>query len=269
MDLSVVIRCGDDERVFRCIDSIDEDVEVIVSLSAEEDLQDKLEDAGVRYYLSPRKNLSRTSNIGFENASHNRVIMTDSDTTFERGCIRRLNDALDTHKVARAGIKFLVDSTVPFSYLVAEARDYINSLPLVYTPGIAVRKDILPDIGGFLFNDSVPYAVDADLNYRIRKAGIPVAWLTNEVFIRHSAENIKHDLNAAFRIGTGCRVSFENLRDYRQYSDIPRNALKGVRTRRIPDVFRKKGLGVGIYQILWDLYYYMGYTHQLLFRRYE
>ena len=267
MDISVVIRCGDDNRVFKCIDSIDEDVEVIVSLSENPKLEKKLEIKGIKYVLSPWKNLSKTSNIGFESASYEKVIITDSDTVFENGCIKKLYEALDNYKVACAGIKFLSDPSIPFSNTVAESRDYVNSLPLFFTPGIALKKDVLSEIGGFLFDDYVPYAVDANLDYRVKKAGLPVAWLNNEAYICHAPETIKHDLKAAFRIGMGCRVGVERLRSFDQYSDIKWNALKGVKLNSIIDIFQKKGAFVGFYQLLWDIFHIAGYIYQTLLKK--
>ena len=264
VDISVVIRCGDDNRVFKCIDSIDEDVEIIVSLSENPMLEKKLANKGIKYCLSPRKNLSKTSNIGFESASYEKVIITDSDTVFETGCIKKLYDSLDNYKIACAGIKFLVDPQVPFSNIVAESRDYVNSLPLFFTPGIALKKDVLSEIGGFLFDNHVPYAVDANLDYRVTKADLQVAWLNNEAYICHAPETIKHDLKAAFRIGMGCRVGVKRLRSFEQYSDAKWNALKGVKFTSIIDVFKEKGALVGFYQLLWDFFYIAGYINQIV-----
>jgi glycosyltransferase involved in cell wall biosynthesis len=269
MDMSVVIRCRDDERVFECIGSIDEDVEVLASMTLNEDLQNRLERIGVICCITPKGNLSKTSNIGFEHSSNNKVIITDSDTTFESGCIEKLDQTLDTHKVACAGIRFLVDSRFAFCRLVAEARDYVNSLPLVFTPGIAVRKDLLPEIGGYPFNDPVPWAVDADLNYRIRAAKVPVAF-PKDAYIRHVPVRVKHDLRAAYRIGIGCRVSAEHLSSNdKKLLLLLKKELKGVKQEDLLDVLRKKGPSVALYQILWDTFYYAGYHHQKYFRIYE
>ena len=266
MDISIIIRCRDDNRVFNCIESIDEDVEVIVSLSDNPKLERELKNKGIKYCLSPLKNLSMTSNMGFELASHEKIIITDSDTVFESDCIKKLYEALDNYKVACAGIKFLSDPYILFSNIVAEARDYVNSLPLFFTPGIALKKDVLSEIGGFLFDDNVHYAVDANLDYRVKKAGLPVAWMINDVYICHAPESIKHDLKAAFRIGMGCRVGVERLRSFDQYSDIKWNALKGVKINSIIDVFQKKGVLVGFYQLLWDFFHIAGYSYQTLLK---
>lgn len=263
MDISIVIRCGDDRRVFDCINSIDEDVEILVALSENKALQKELEERHIKYCITPRHNLSQTSNIGISHASYDKVILTDSDTLFDPGCICELYHSLDQYRIARARITFETDNSKFTSRLVSEARDYVNSLPLVYTPGIAFHKDINVDIGGFMFNDLVPYAVDADLSYRLSKTGISVKFI-DSVGIRHKAESILHDLRAAFRIGRGCAISYLSLRQIKSYTGIRWNDLKGVKSSHFRDVLVKKGICIALYQIVWDLFYWSGYADQRL-----
>jgi GT2 family glycosyltransferase len=263
MDLTVVIRCGDDYRVFDCIDSIDEDVEIIVSTSENEKLEAKLRERGIKYVLSPRKNLSQTSNIGFNAAKFEKVFITDSDTLFEKTCLKQVYEALDTYKIARAKLRFKVESGIPWSRVVAEARDFVNSLPLVYTPGVGVRKEVINDIGGFLFDDPVPFAVDADLNFRVHQANVPVAFL-KDACIYHVAEGKKHDFKAARRIGEGTAISTFVL-EKRGYH-VPINALKGVKRSHYGAILKTKGWKVLFYQMLWDWYYYRGHLTQKWFK---
>ena len=261
MDLSVVIRCGDDDRIFDCIQSVDEDVDIIVSTSENPRFQSKLESRGINYCLSPRGNLSKVSNIGFENAIHDRVIITDSDTTFEKGSIKEIYLALDDFEVVRAKLKFRSNKDNIFSKTVAEARDYVNSLPLVYTPGVGVKRRIKSKIGGYLFNDPVPFAVDADLDYRIKHAKIPVKYLDNAI-LYHDVENIRHDMKAAYRIGSGCMTSAIYLSEQIHNKELhPRKIvreLKGVKRSFLGDVARRKGVRVFTYQLLWDLLFNLG-----------
>ncbi len=265
----MVIRCGDDDRVFRCIDSIDEEVDVVVSISENKSLQRRLEHRGVRFCLSPRGNLSITSNIGFEIAKHDKVLITDSDTWFESNCIRRIYDALRDFKIARARLMFKHSPRVPLSRLVSEARDFVNSLPVVYTPGIGVRADLVPDIGGFLFNDPVPYAVDADLNYRIQRAGVPVKFVKDAI-VSHDVVDVWQDLRAAARIGMGCMASARWLSNHRASGDSVSSIvreLKGVKPGNLTDVAKSKGIRVLLYQLMWDMHFYAGRNFQWLFHR--
>ena len=267
MEISVVIRCGDDPRVFDCIDSVDEDVDIIVSTSENVAFEKLLKERGIRYCLSPRKNLSLTSNIGFEHAIHDKVIITDSDTVFEKGCIRKMFYALDNYKIVRSKLKFDVSKKIASSKLVAGARDFVNSKELAFTPGIGVRKDLLDDIGGFLFNDVVPFAVDADLNYRVKRSGVKVGYLKDAV-ITHCAESILHDLKAAKRIGSGVRISSESLSTkYGVSKKSIRRSLKAVHSSDYIKIIRTKGLFTFFYQILWDTCYHIGSISRKIGRR--
>lgn len=266
MDLTVVIRCCDDERVFRCIESIDEDVEIIVSLCKNSDLEEELKSKSIKYTLAPHGNLSKTSNKGFNEASYDKVMITDSDTWFGKNCINKVNESLNDYKVVKPGIKFEKDSGNITSDIVAKARDYVNSLALVFTPGVGIQKDILSDIGGFLFNDPVPFAVDADLDYRIKKSDIDICWLMDEVFIHHDSESLKHDLKSAYRIGKGCRKSVEVLKNYEDFSSINWDELKAVKSYHWYNIIKTKGGLVFAYQLLWDFIYWSGYFNQFFSR---
>jgi glycosyltransferase involved in cell wall biosynthesis len=216
---------------------------------------------GIKYCITPRGNLSRTSNIGISYASYDKVIITDSDTTFEPGAIAELYHSLCQFPIARARIRFILDKKRTSTRIVSEARDYVNSLPLVYTPGVAFHKEVAEKLGGFLFNDLVPYAVDADWNYRIARAKVPVKFDGNAM-INHCPEGVRHDLKAAYRIGCGCAISYMSLRKNSKFSTMRWNDLKGVKISMLPDVLSKKGAMVLLYQIVWDSFYWMGYAYQ-------
>ncbi len=261
MEVSVVIRCSDDPRVFDCIDSIDEDVDIVVALSSGDALKTKLDEKGIRYCVTPKGNLSLVSNMGIDSAKFGKVILTDSDTTFEPGCISEIDRTLDQVPIAKVKINFQYDSKNYTSKIVAAARDYVNSLPLVYTPGIGFKKNIVNNIGGFLFNWPVQFAVDADLDYRLKEVKIPIKFIKH-VGIFHLPETLTHDLNAAYRIGKGCATSYMSLKSYAQFANIKWNALKGVKLKNLPHIAVDKGIVVAFYQVIWDLLYWMGYINK-------
>lgn len=258
-EATVVIRCKNDEDVFNCLSSIDEDVEIIVVLNDNPDLKKRLESQGVICLISPPGNLSIVSNIGFDASKTDKVIITDSDTVFGKNCIRHMIIGLETHDVVRSLLRFKISQNV-LSREISEARDYVNALPVVYTPGIGVTKRLPSMVKGFLFDNDIPFAVDANLNFRIQKESLAVLYL-QDVWIEHRAEDVHHDLHAARRIGRGCRESKENL--HKLYPRMTKRkigkSLKGVKFSHYPDILKKKGVRVLMYQFLWDLCYYVGY----------
>jgi len=258
MDITVIIRCLRDRRVLECIDSIDEDVEVIVSTSHDDAFESFLQEHRIKYCLSAEGNLSVCSNVGFDTASFDKVIITDSDTIFEKGCIRRMFHGLDDCKIVRAKLKFDISKKIASSKLVADARDFVNSKELTFTPGIGMRKDIVKDIGGFFFNDSVPFAVDADLNYRVKRNGVKTDYL-NDAIIVHRAESIRHDLKAAKRIGAGTAISARSLASrYSTPEKDVRRSLKAIHLSDYHQMIRTKGICTFFYQVVWDICYHIG-----------
>lgn len=258
-DVTVVIRCGNDDRVFRCLESVDSPAEIVVAFTGDRELSERITKAGARCVPTPPANLSRVSNAGIEAASSDCVILTDSDTVFEPGCIGKLRRALRTYKAARARLRF--ETGLGPSRIVAEARDYVNTLPLLYTPGIALRRDLLQEVGGFFFNDPVRFAVDADLNFRVQRARVPIAFLP-DAWVRHTAIPVRQDLRAAHRIGAGCRVSMQYWSRNGGFGPVNRLTLKGVKPTALPDLFLTKGPLVLGYQLLWDASYWLGFFRQ-------
>lgn len=263
LELSIVIRCCNDWGVLKCINSIDEYVEIIVSMCENKDLQEAIGEIEkeIRCVVVPKGNLSITSNMGMENTRYQKVIDTDSDTIFKPGTIREVYYLLDNYEAVKLQITFSYRKKRSFSYIVAATRNYVNSQHLFFTPGIAYKKSLIPKIGNKLFNIQVPFAVDAELNHRIHENGIK--FIHTKGGIIHKEEKMKHDLKSAYRIGKGCRIGKLQL----QITNLPLIPLKVVRFRDYYDIVRKLGFKVIVYQIIWDLFFYSGYFIQSLHSR--
>lgn len=260
MDLSIIIRCCHDPKVFQCIESVDESVEIIVSMCENMIIESRLKNMGIKYCIVPKGNLSITSNRGLNIAQNSKVIITDSDTYFERGCIKKVYNVLNYYLAVSCKIKFLYSTTIIFSKIIAEARDYVNSLDVIFTPGIGLKKEILPLIGGYYFNEKVPFGVDAELDFRIKNVSIPYKIL-NSAIVYHRPEKIIPDLKAAFRIGKGCRIGTLLLSQNKQFSD-KEIELKAVKKSMYKDIIRRKGIFVFLYQLIWDFFYHLGWRYE-------
>lgn len=261
--VSVVIRCKNDPNVLNCISSIDIEAEVLVSFSGKPELAKKIEQAGAICVNAPYDNLSVVSNLGLSAATGRFLVLTDSDTLFEPGCLYKLSQELEEVDIVRAKIRFLSLPESHISGIVASARDYVNSLPVIYTPGIALRKDLTDKLQGFYFNEVVPFAVDADLNLRIHNAKIHASFVDN-AYLRHLPIRIRDDLRAAFRIGRGCEKSIAYWNQKGTVGKLTYSELKGVKSYMLPDIARKKGIAVFFYQIIWDSVYWLGFFKQML-----
>ena len=254
MKLSIVIRCCNDFRIFQCINSIDEDVEVIVSLCKNQKIISQLEQMNIKYCIVPKGNLSITSNRGVEIASNEKIILIDSDTTFKKNTIKKVYLELNRINAVNLKIIFLTRKNQIFSDLVSKTRSIVNSQNLFFTPGIAFNTKIIANLGGYLFNEKISFAVDAELNYRMKLNKINFSYLESAI-IYHDAESIRHDLNAAYRIGKGVKTGEYYI--LKNYTEI--HNLKVVKPKIYPQIIRKFGFMTFFYQIIWDLFFLLGY----------
>ena len=88
---------------------------------------------------SPPGNLSVVSNVGIDAARHDLVFLTDSDTLLCSGCLEAVHSGLQRAPFVNARIEFAHDGTRA-SRLVSEARDFVNSKDLAFTPGLGLDR---------------------------------------------------------------------------------------------------------------------------------
>jgi glycosyltransferase involved in cell wall biosynthesis len=258
IDIAVVIKCSDDLRVFRCIESIPKNVEIVCSITQNRFIEDKLKELNIPYCITPKGNLSVTTNAGINLTKANNIIIMDSDSYFGEGAVELLYEALKTCLVAKGRIVFLNNSFT--SRIIADLRDYVNKQAVAYVPGLAFRKEIAKYIGGYFFNPKIPWAEDADFDYRIKEAGIKVKTIP-EAIIYHDPVSLHHDLRAAFRIGTGKRFIVEFHKKYNEEDLLPtiKYFITGEFIQDWGEILKQKGLAVLFYNILWTTVYYIGY----------
>lgn len=258
MDLSLVIRSGLDPKVLDCISSVDEDVDIVVTTVPDHDFCDLVRTTGARVVTSPPGNLSVASNVGIKSAKNDKIFMTDSDTILCRGCLEAVHHGLQSAPFVKARIEFVQNGTRA-SRLVAESRDYVNSKNLAFTPGLGLDRSCSELVGGYFFDEAAPFAVDANLDYRIRHNGIHVIY-DSDARIMHGAETVEHDMVAAKRIGAGVRRGAKTLGKLYPETSESRilHDLKAVHLTDYPEILRKKGFDVLFYQFRWDINFYKG-----------
>lgn len=260
MNLSIVIKCSDDERIWRCIQSVDAEVEIIASITPNRKIEDRLNRLKIKYAVVPKGNLALTANAGYALTTKEKVIIMDSDSYFERGTIQKINKALDSHPIVKPLIRFVNDGSI-IGKLISKERDLANrTAPVAYVPGLGVRKDAINKVGGFIFNNYVRWAEDAELTWRIKKGGIPIFNLDGAV-VFHDQITLFHELKSAFYTGAGKRLSVK-------FADrIPDEDLINVLKRwfdvnyiyKVTKSTYKNGLGVFLFCSVWNILYALGY----------
>jgi len=263
LDLSIIVKCGADPRVFDCIASIDAEAEIIVSTTPCPAIEQRLAEMGIACCIAPPGNIGLTCNLGIALSSHSKLIIMDSDSTFAPGAIQQLCGALDHSLVAKSQIVYQADKNVRGSQMVAKSRDYINRLGTrAFAPGLGLRRELETRIG-YLFHNGVRWAEDAELDYRLQCHHVRILYVP-EAVVYHSPLHILHDLRAAFRLGYGKRLGVEQAGRTAEENVLGYLArlLRGEQIRFLIDVAKARGIVASAYMFLWSFVYYSGYYAQ-------
>jgi glycosyltransferase involved in cell wall biosynthesis len=272
MAISAIIRCHLDDRVCDLVEALRGpglEYEIVVVLTEASDaLRDRLLGRDrVKVCRAPAGNLSMSTNMGIEASRYDRVVILDADVRCSPDYLRHMDNALDRSALVRSDIEFAHSGFG--SRLVADLRHYVYHSGVFFCPGAAFRKDIKPLVGGRFFNDRVWWTEDADLNYRIKQAGLrhrfePAARLV------HAPVSVTYDLRGAVKIGAG-KFSQVLYADRRSFEESPRavlgRLLSGRTARQLADIARSKGVFVAVYFVLFSFAYYYGYYRALFAAR--
>jgi len=258
LPLTVVIPCADDVRIKSCIESVDENVEILVVLNgATREVVNIVDKLGVKKVILSNRNLSKALNIGIKRAKYSKVILIDSDCTFHKGAIKKVFAGLENNFIVKGKVVFKSNSF--FSKIIAKAREYsYYDTPKPYNPFLCIRKDVVEKIGGYYFDEKIFWTEDADLNLRIKQSGIKVKYVFSAIAY-HPPLTLGYDLRSAFRYGIGKRIRVEKG----TVSSI------GAHFKKITDISAKKGITVGAYYLFWNSAYLSGYLYQILMDPYN
>jgi glycosyltransferase involved in cell wall biosynthesis len=172
MNLSILVRCSDDIRLIRCLDSIDVPCQVVVAITPNPELQKELEMRGITYALSPKGNPAATTLAGLKYCHSSNVLLIDCDCVFLPGAIKRMYALAQSADIVRPSIEF--EATDLSSYATRLARDFqYTYFGFIYEPGLLLKLNhVLPLIGGYLFTPFAPFTPDGELDYRLRQVKI-------------------------------------------------------------------------------------------------
>ncbi|MBI4018751.1 MAG: glycosyltransferase family 2 protein [Candidatus Aenigmarchaeota archaeon] len=258
MDISIIIPVANDLRLRDCLQSIDEDVEVIVSMNGPTpDIKRIVKESGRDSCELAERNLGAALDEGIHAASNERVLLIDSDCTFNPGTIRMLYEGLEGYKLAKGRVLFQTKGYP--SHVIARAREYTTSDRITaYKPPLAMRRSIKSDIGGYLYDRDIHWVEDAEFDRRVQINDIPINYIV-EATINHPPLTPCTDLRSAWRYGVGKRIGVE------------KNLMKGLGAfyDKEIDIASKKGLDVAAYMLAWNSAYTLGWVSQALFDVYS
>jgi glycosyltransferase involved in cell wall biosynthesis len=253
---SVIIPVKDDVRVITCIDSIDEDVEVMLALngaSAEVREISRTHPRKPAWVELAEPNLGAAYNAGAEKASGRYLLFMDSDCLFAPGTIRALVREVMRHSIVKGRVEFTAGKSV-LSRLIQDSRtfqiaDHVNA----YSPPLIYDRAIIRAIGGYHYSQLIHWEEDREFDFRLQLAGLSVVYLP-EAVVTHAAQDGISDLRSGFRYGLGESIGQElglfitPSLPWRLWNDIT----------SVIQVARRKSLTTALYRATWLTSYHLG-----------
>jgi len=266
LDLTIIIPCATDIKIKHCIQSIYEtcvdDIEILVSLNgASRGVKEILKNfQSVKVCEIKEANLSKAYNNGIKHSSRNNILLMDSDCVFDKNTIKLLYNGLKYEKLSKGLVIFRNNNLM--SKIISKVREYTTTdFISAYSPPLAFSKDIKNLIGGYYFDERVPWSEDSEFNYRVQRAGLKIYYNPKAV-IYHAPIKVAQDIRSGFKYGRGKRISEKlNLLPETNYLTISTHTKKFMKTYA---VFRTKGLLPALYYFfIWRPSNRIGYLWQI------
>lgn len=266
MNLSIIIPVSADFRLLKCLQSIDEDVEIVLVFNnnpSKKLITESRLDPLVKVVIIDEAdcNLASVFNVGINSASHDQVLLTNSDCVFYPGQLKACEEALKTASVVKGSILFESNSFA--TGLVARLRflfhEVFSERKSLYGPGLAFHRSIVNEIGGYYFDEEIGWGEDGELSKRIYASGLNVSYL-EQIMLQHPPESIRHDLRIAYKIGYG-----EWIQHCKGGTTLPRAIMTDIlnlfldRSHRFRIALTREGTLVFGYLLVWKLTAHLGY----------
>lgn len=247
--ITILIRCSNDYRVLECIRSIREtspNSPIVVSMTPNNRLRKAVLETGAGCCIVPRHNAAITNNKGLEFVKTDKVVVTDADTIFEKNTLNLLRRALDKYDVVKPVLVFRSGMKPLYFSLVANLRTFFNdNATKMYIPGVAFSLKIKHRIGGYFFDEKVPWGEDSDFSYRVNENRLRIK-VVGRAILYHPSVSVIHDLADAFLIGS--KKQNDNAE--------PKVPLKRFKLYR--KLLASYGIPTLIYGTIWYLFFDLG-----------
>lgn len=250
-EISVVVCVADDTRIKNLLDSIKVKCEVLVVLNGATDEVKEIVESyknSIYFILTtaeiPERNLSKARNVGMKKAHYNNIVFYDSDCIMTKNALNYYNEAFKNYMLIDGRVKFKDDT---FQSRIISFQRSMGLPGYALCPSIGIRKDIIKKID-YYFDEDIKWIEDSELNNRAKRENVEVG-IINQLTCIHDNLTFRQDLKSAFRYGTGVKIA----------------AKKGLHKKRptanwnlIGPCF-KKNFFSGIYCIIWNIIYCIGY----------
>lgn len=266
MNISILIPVSSDLRILDCLRSIDEKVEVVISLNKPTAEILALVNRIKNGYFKELSNLEVVScqidylsiagayNKGIETAKFDNILLMDSDCIFEKETIRKLFDGYKGNLLSKGIVIFTYKSWM--GKIIAKAREFHCSDKVsAYSPPLLFNKKIVEKIGGYYFHPTLCWLEDSEFDSRVSKANLTISYDPTAV-VYHPELSVRTDLRSAFWYGVGKNIGVKN-----GIHQKPTGIIGSVK-KYIFEASKTKGITTGIYLFLWKMTLLCGYLVQ-------
>jgi len=253
MDISVIIPVHNDVRIKRCVESIDEDVEVIASMNCPtSEIEEIVREIGIKSCIIGEKSLSKAYNVGVQKSTKENVLFMDSDCVFKKGSLSRLYEKMGSYRIAKGKIIFNYNSYI--SSIISKGREFTTSeSPQLFIPLLMVHKSIFDEVGDF--NENMQFSSCCDFSDKVLAKRIPWVYVPAAQIV-HDPLSIKADLRSAYRYGAGRSQKHRSrgvVRKPPYLEELKDYLIRGS---------KEKGIVTGLYLTLWYGTFTAGFLHQ-------
>ncbi|MEU3169766.1 glycosyltransferase [Streptosporangium sp. NPDC006930] len=259
---SVIIPVRDDPRIVACVESVDEDVEIVICLNdASPEVRHSVSALPGKAVVTeiPDANLGAAYNAAIDAATGRYLLFMDSDCVFAPGTIRALATRALTDPVVKGRVQFTSTGS-RLSRWIEKSRsfqiaDHVNA----YSPPLIYDREIVHRIGGYHYSDLIHWEEDREFDFRLQLAGIQVAYLPDAI-VRHAPQQGFSDLRSGFRYGLGEGIGQE----------LGLFITPALRWRLANDAgsvlekARRRGIGPAVYRVAWLTAYHLGTLYHTL-----
>lgn len=273
LPITIVVPVSKDKRIRKCIESIDEDVEIVVVLNnnPSREVKSIIRNSRRCKIVTINEtgcNLAKVFNEGIKSATHDKILLMNSDCTFQPGLIREINWLLEMHDIVKARVAF--DYEKYSQYLVAQCRYLFHHVfdggKNLFGPGLSFKKSILSAVGGYFFDERMRWGEDGEFSNRINSSPLNIFIIEKNIF--HGKEGIVHDLKVAFKIGEGSGI--KNRKDgVSGFNALTADSLHFLtdHKKQFRLAYNHGGLILLGYFLLWKVVFHIGFYREMLKRR--
>lgn len=262
MQLSVIIPIHNDTNVERCIDSIDENVEVVFVLNnpSTDDIarinkikRNSSQNINFMTIFLKEASLSTSYDIGIKKATYSKIILMNADCYFYKKTIFKIFTNLDRFNLVRGKVEFLYENKI--QRIVSKVRHSHTNGKRAFAPPLGLNKnESLLNFNKEYFDHRLTWTEDFDFEIR-RKINRIEVYYESSAKIFHQPINMLDDLKSAHKYGVGQYEGYYlGLRGYNKI--FLSFSMMAKMFSQLSKFFDNK---TALYSLIWYVFFFIGF----------